>query len=174
MAPKAKPTEREVEVLGLRVPASLLGVADGRKYDWSGTWVLTTKRGVLIGFFGSERELDNWWHSFQSSQSKSAKRCRKLETPHRGIVTAAEAIPEICSDCGLPFPAFLLATHRARVHAMSMSKPVKRELAQEPPQRSKPPEARVKKERPLYSYSSGRPCKDGDKTIPGYGWVGPY
>jgi hypothetical protein len=82
--PPLKAGEAGVVVEGIRVPASLLDVVHGRKRLRDGKWVLTTKRGVPIGKFQSEAELDNWWLSFQSSRGRLAEPCGEwVEPPPR-------------------------------------------------------------------------------------------
>jgi len=57
-----------MDVLGIAVPKALLGVTRVRKSQQGEAWALTTKRGITLGTFASEAELDFWWLFFLESR----------------------------------------------------------------------------------------------------------
>ena len=81
--PPIQPAKGAVVVAGVSVPPGLLGVVHGCKYVQGENWILTSKRGMQIGVFTSEAELDSWWRSFQSSQGRSPEPCVKVDGPCR-------------------------------------------------------------------------------------------
>ncbi len=65
-----------ITIANVTVPASLVEVAVGRKYKEGGRWILTSKRGRIIGRFATEADLERWWAAFQNRRGRVPRTLR--------------------------------------------------------------------------------------------------
>ena len=82
-----------ITIANVVVPASLADVAVGRKYKEGGRWILTSKRGLTIGRFATEADLDRWWAAFQKRKGRVPRTLRLGRASKREQQRSAIPLP---------------------------------------------------------------------------------